>query len=174
MYLRGIYGQYIVSIWYTCYRDMLSFTNFYTASIIRLIKGCDWEEELAVLCLHSYSTKKKIASGYFDFISRWNDYLIKISTKQNAYKRTKTRTGPERKWHIMYAILKVLKKTDTFCRGLWLRYRRHSRVTRATSATKSKDAHLTQRSLNQIMRIVNFRRILLKKKLGSVTGGMFY
>lgn len=79
----------------------------------------------------------------------------------------------------MYAILKVLKKTDTFCRGLWLRYRRHSRVTRATSATKSKDAQLTQRSLNQIMRIffwriVNFRRILLKKKLGSVTGGMFY
>ena len=75
----------------------------------------------------------------------------------------------------MYAILKVLKKTDTFCRGLWLRYRRHSRVRRATSATKSKNVHLTQRSLNQIMRIVNFRRILLKKKkLGSVTGGMFY
>ena len=75
----------------------------------------------------------------------------------------------------MYAILKVLKETDTFCRGLWLRYRRHSRVRRATSATKSKNVHLTQRSLNQIMRIVNFRRILLKKKkLGSVTGGMFY
>lgn len=40
--------------------EMLSFTNFYTASIIRLIKGCDWEEELAVLCLHSYSTKKTL------------------------------------------------------------------------------------------------------------------
>ena len=71
----------------------------------------------------------------------------------------------------MYAILKVLKKTDTFCRGLWLRYRQHSRVTRATSATKSKDAHLTQRSLNQIMRIVNFRRILLKKKVGQCDRG---
>lgn len=140
------------------------FTYFYNASIIRLIKGCDWEEELAVLCLHSYSTKKNTASGYFDFVSRWNDHLIKISTKQNAYKRTKTRTRLERKWHITYAILKVLKKTDTFCRGLWLRYRRHSLVTRATSATKSKNMRLTQRSLNQIMRIVNFRRILLKKK----------
>ena len=174
MYLRRIYGQYIVSIWYTCYRDMLSFTNFHNASIIRLIKGCDWEEELAVLCLQSYSTKKNTASGYFDFISRWNDHLIKISTKQNAYKRTKTRTGPERKWHITYAMLKVLKKTDTFCRGLWLRYRRHSRVTRATSATKSKNAHLTQRSLNQIMRIVNFRRILLKKKSWAVWPGVCF
>lgn len=174
MYLRRIHGQYIVSIWYTCYRDMLSFTSFYTASIIRPRKGCDWEEELAVLCLHSYSTKKNTASGYFDFISRWNDHLIKISTKQNAYKRTKTRTRLERKWHITYAILKVLKKTDTFCRGLWLRYRRHSRVTRATSATKSKNVRLTQRSLNQIMRIVNFRRILLKKKSWAVWPGVCF
>ena len=174
MYLRRIYGQYIVSIWYTCYRDMLSFTNSYNASIIRLIKGCDWEEELAVLCLHSHSTKKNTASGYFDFVSRWNDHLIKISTKQNEYKRTKTRTGLERKWHITSVILKVLKKTDTFCRGLWLRYRRHSRVTRATSATKSKNARLTQRSLNQIMRIVNFRRILLKKKSWAVWPGVCF
>ena len=74
----------------------------------------------------------------------------------------------------MYAILKVLKKTDTFCRGLWLRYRRHSRVRRATSATKSKNVHLTQRSLNQIMRIVNFRRILLKKKSWAVWPGVCF
>ena len=70
--LRGIYGQYIVSIWYTCYRDILSFTNFYSASIIRLIKGCDWEEELAVLCLYSYSTKKTLPLViWFHFKMKW-------------------------------------------------------------------------------------------------------
>ena len=95
--------------------------------------------------------------------------------KTKRVQKNKNANGARKEMAHYVLYIKGFKRDWYLCRGLWLRYRRHSRVRRATSATKSKNVHLTQRSLNQIMRIVNFRRILLKKKmLGSVTGGMFY